>query len=61
MMVKPEIVGRILAGYREQKGLTQDVLSVRTTVNWNAACAVQLWRHFLNSGRLLMFLPMTLS
>ena len=27
MMVKPEIVGRILAGYREQKGLTQDVLS----------------------------------
>ena len=26
-MVKPEIVGRILAEYRERKGLTQDVLS----------------------------------
>ena len=26
-MVKPEIVGRVLAEYRERKGLTQDVLS----------------------------------
>lgn len=27
MMVKPEIVGRVLAEYRESKGLTQEVLS----------------------------------
>ncbi len=26
-MVKPEIVGRVLAEYRERRGLTQDVLS----------------------------------
>ncbi len=26
-MVNPEIVGRVLTEYREQKGLTQDVLS----------------------------------
>lgn len=26
-MVEPEIVGRVLAEYREKKGLTQDILS----------------------------------